>query len=108
MASAESPSYQVGRCSGYGAPARASDRRPAVRAAVQAPGPRGGARAGASRQEVATPTDVIKDPFVLEFLHHGEHPALHERDVEQVIIERLETFLLELGKWFCFVGRKSG
>jgi predicted nuclease of restriction endonuclease-like (RecB) superfamily len=58
-------------------------------------------------QEVATPTDVIKDPFVLEFLDLGEHPALHERDVEQVIIERLEAFLLELGKGFCFVGRQK-
>jgi len=55
-------------------------------------------------QEVATPTDVINNPFVLEFLDLGEHPALHERDVEQVIIERLEAFLLELGKgsWFRF------
>jgi predicted nuclease of restriction endonuclease-like (RecB) superfamily len=58
-------------------------------------------------QEVATPTDVIKDPFVLEFLDLGEHPALHERDVEQVIIERLEAFLLEMGKGFCFVGRQK-
>ena len=58
-------------------------------------------------QEIAAPADVIKDPFVLEFLDLGEHPALRERDVEQAIIDRLESFLLELGKGFCFVGRQK-
>jgi len=58
-------------------------------------------------QEVATPADVIKDPFVLEFLDLREPPALRERDVEQAIIDRLEAFLLELGKGFCFVGRQK-
>lgn len=58
-------------------------------------------------QEVAIPADVIKDPFVLEFLDLREHAALRERDVEQAIIDRLETFLLELGKGFCFVGRQK-
>ncbi|HET9626238.1 MAG TPA: PDDEXK nuclease domain-containing protein [Kofleriaceae bacterium] len=57
-------------------------------------------------QEIAKPADVIKDPFVLEFLDLREHPALHERDVEQAIIDRLEAFLLELGKGFSFVGRQ--
>ena len=57
-------------------------------------------------QEVAKPSDVIKDPFVLEFLQLREHAGLHERDVEQAIIDRLETFLLELGKGFSFVGRQ--
>ncbi len=58
-------------------------------------------------QEVAQPSDVIKDPFVLEFLDLGEHPALRERDMEQAIIDRLEAFLLEMGKGFCFVGRQK-
>jgi predicted nuclease of restriction endonuclease-like (RecB) superfamily len=57
-------------------------------------------------QEIAKPSDVIKDPFVLEFLDLREHSGLHERDVEQAIIDRLETFLLELGKGFSFVGRQ--
>lgn len=57
-------------------------------------------------QEVSRPEDVIKDPFVLEFLDVGERPELRERDIEQAIIDRLETFLLELGKGFCFVGRQ--
>jgi predicted nuclease of restriction endonuclease-like (RecB) superfamily len=39
-------------------------------------------------QEVATPADVIKDPFVLEFLDLAEPAALRERDLEQAIIDR--------------------
>ncbi len=58
-------------------------------------------------QEVATPADVIKDPFILEFLGLAEPVALRERDLEQAIIDRLEAFLLELGKGFCFVGRQK-
>ncbi len=62
------------------------------------------ARAG---QEVAKPADVIKDPFVLEFLDLRERTELHERDIEQAIIDRIEAFLLEMGKGFCFVGRQK-
>lgn len=58
-------------------------------------------------QQIAHPKDVIKDPFVLEFLDLKEPGDAHERDVEQVIIDRLEDFLLELGKGFCFVGRQK-
>jgi predicted nuclease of restriction endonuclease-like (RecB) superfamily len=58
-------------------------------------------------QEVGKPRDVIKDPFVLEFLDLGEPAMLRERNVEQAIIDRLEAFLLELGKGFCFVGRQA-
>ena len=50
---------------------------------------------------------MIKDPFVLEFLELGEPARLRERNVEQSIIDRLEAFLLELGKGFCFVGRQA-
>jgi len=62
------------------------------------------ARAG---QEVLRPADVIKDPFVLEFLDLRERTELHERDIEQAIIDRIEAFLLEMGKGFCFVGRQK-
>ncbi|TMQ24972.1 MAG: DUF1016 domain-containing protein [Deltaproteobacteria bacterium] len=58
-------------------------------------------------QEVATPRDVFKDPFVLEFLDLEDRVNLLERDLEQAIIDRLETFLLEIGKGFCFVGRQT-
>ena len=58
-------------------------------------------------QEVAVPSDVIKDPFVLEFLDLREKATAQERDLEQAIIDRLEDFLLEIGKGFCFVARQK-
>ena len=58
-------------------------------------------------QQIATPADVFKDPFVLEFLDLKEQPSALERDLEQAIIDRLEEFLLEMGKGFCFVARQK-
>jgi predicted nuclease of restriction endonuclease-like (RecB) superfamily len=58
-------------------------------------------------QEVAVPADVIKDPFVLEFLDLREKPTALERDLERAIIDRLEELLLEIGKGFCFVARQK-
>lgn len=52
-------------------------------------------------------SDVLKEPFVLEFLDLGERPAWRERGLEQAIIDRIEEFLLELGKGFCFVARQK-
>lgn len=57
-------------------------------------------------QTITAPKDVVKDPFVLEFLDLQERSAWLERDLEQAIIDRLETFLLELGKGFCFLARQ--
>jgi hypothetical protein len=42
-------------------------------------------------QHIATAGDVIKDPFVLEFLDLHHPPSAHERDLEQAIIDRLEA-----------------
>jgi predicted nuclease of restriction endonuclease-like (RecB) superfamily len=58
-------------------------------------------------QQVTTPASVLKDPFVLEFLDLAARPQWRERDLEQAIIDRLESFLLELGKGFCFVARQN-
>jgi predicted nuclease of restriction endonuclease-like (RecB) superfamily len=58
-------------------------------------------------QIVSTPKDVVKNPFVLEFLELQERASWLERDLEQAIIDRLESFLLELGKGFCFVARQK-
>jgi len=44
---------------------------------------------------------------VLEFLDLKETPTAHERDLEQAIIDRLEDFLLEMGKGLCFVARQK-
>ncbi len=58
-------------------------------------------------QLVSQPRDVLKDPMVLEFLELEERAHWLERDLEQTIIDRLESFLLELGKGFCFVARQK-
>lgn len=58
-------------------------------------------------QQVSVPSDVLKDPFVLEFADLRENPAAQERDLEQALIDRLEDFLLEMGKGFCFVARQK-
>jgi predicted nuclease of restriction endonuclease-like (RecB) superfamily len=58
-------------------------------------------------QQVAVLGDVLKDPFVLEFLDLKEKSTAQERDLEQAIIDRLEEFLLEMGKGFCFVARQK-
>lgn len=54
-----------------------------------------------------TPEKFIKDPYVLEFLDLKDYPSLHESDLEQALIDRLQEFLLELGRGFCFVARQK-
>ncbi len=56
--------------------------------------------------EVLTPEDLIKDPFVLEFLQIPEQQKYLETDLEQKIIDNLQHFLLELGKGFAFIARQ--
>ena len=58
-------------------------------------------------QLVRTPQDLIKDPFVLEFLNVTEPHTLREKDLEQGLIDHLQTFLLELGRGFAFIGRQK-
>ncbi len=52
-------------------------------------------------------TDVIKDPLVLEFLEFEEQHRYSETDLETAIIDKLEHFLLELGKGFLFEARQK-
>jgi hypothetical protein len=51
------------------------------------------------------PENEIKDPYVLEFL--GLKDEYSENDLEEALIRHLETFLLELGGDFCFIGRQK-
>ena len=51
--------------------------------------------------------DFIKDPYVLEFLDLKDYPSLRESDLEQALIDKLQEFLLELGRGFCFVARQK-
>ena len=57
-------------------------------------------------QIIEKPEDVVKDPYVLEFLGLKELPQYSESELEQRLIDHLQTFLLELGKGFAFVGRQ--
>lgn len=57
-------------------------------------------------QIVESPQDLIKDPYVLEFLGLPELPNYSETELESKIINNLQKFLLELGTGFTFVGRQ--
>lgn len=51
--------------------------------------------------------DVVKDPYILEFLGLEESVKYSESELEHAIINKLEHFLLELGKGFAFIGRQQ-
>ena len=51
--------------------------------------------------------NFIKDPYVLDFLDLKNYPALRETELEQALIDKLQRFLLELGRGFCFVARQK-
>lgn len=53
------------------------------------------------------PMDVLKDPYILEFLDLPDVDRLHESTLESAIIYNLQHFLLELGKGFSFVARQK-
>ena len=59
---------------------------------------------GRRSDDIIHPEEEIKDPYVLEFLDLKDEYS--ERDLEEALIQRLETFLLELGGDFCFMGRQ--
>jgi len=58
-------------------------------------------------QIVVKPEDVLKEPYVLEFLGLDENTGYSESDLETAIINQIERFLLELGKGFLFEARQK-
>lgn len=58
------------------------------------------------KSEALTPADFIKDPYVLEFAGLKPNTTHYEQELEQAIIDKLQEFLLELGRGFCFVARQ--
>lgn len=54
----------------------------------------------------AKPEDIIKDPYVLEFLNLKENTTYLEKELETELLNKLQQFLLELGKGFSFVARQ--
>lgn len=58
-------------------------------------------------QIIEKPEDAIKDPYILEFLNLKEETSYTESQLEQALIDKLQYFLLELGKGFAFVARQK-
>ena len=57
--------------------------------------------------EIATPADIIRDPYVFEFLGLPEDKPIMESDLEKALVAQIENFLLELGRGFMFVGTQQ-
>ena len=57
--------------------------------------------------EIAKPEDIVKDPYVFEFLGLPENKPMMESDLEEALVRQIEKFLLELGKGFMFVGTQQ-
>jgi len=55
---------------------------------------------------IEQPSDLLRDPFVFEFLKIPESRSVSETDLEALLCDHLQPFLLELGKGFTFVGRQ--
>jgi predicted nuclease of restriction endonuclease-like (RecB) superfamily len=58
-------------------------------------------------QEIRDPSDLVKDPYVLEFVGLRQEDRFLEKELEQALINRLKDFLLELGKGFAFMSRQQ-
>ncbi len=57
--------------------------------------------------EITTPEDIIRDPYVFEFLGLPEDKPFLESDLERALVQQIEKFLLELGRGFMFVGTQQ-
>lgn len=57
--------------------------------------------------EIAKPEDIIRDPYVFEFLGLPEDKPMMESDLERALVQQIEKFLLELGRGFMFVGTQQ-
>ncbi|MDD4928975.1 MAG: PDDEXK nuclease domain-containing protein [Gallionella sp.] len=65
------------------------------------------AEARTNTNALASPRELVRDPVVLEFLGMPEAGRVLERDLEQGLMNHLQSFLLELGKGFAFVARQQ-
>ncbi len=61
----------------------------------------------AKGNEIAKPSDIIRDPYVFEFLGIPEEKPMMENDLEKALVRQIEKFLLELGRGFMFVGTQQ-
>lgn len=63
-------------------------------------------RLSAQGQEITKPGDILKDPYIFEFLKIPEEQLPSEQELENHLCNNLQQFLLELGKGFTYVGRQ--
>jgi len=61
----------------------------------------------AQGQIIETADDIVKDPYILEFTGFPEHRIYSESELESALIDKLEHFLLELGKGYTFAARQK-
>ncbi len=57
--------------------------------------------------EISKPEDIMKEPYVFEFLGIPENKPFIESELEEALIEHIEKFLLELGRGFMYVGSQQ-
>ena len=60
----------------------------------------------AKGQRIKTTSDLVKDPYIFEFLKIPESKLVNEAALEKKLIDNLQSFLLELGKGFSFIARQ--
>ena len=58
-------------------------------------------------QIIEKPQDIVKEPYILEFLGLKEEKEYTESELEQAVLDKLQRFLLEMGKGFTFVARQK-
>lgn len=64
-------------------------------------------KSDASSENAPAPRELIKDPYIFEFLNLSPDKKINERGIETALINHLQAFLLELGKGFAFVARQQ-
>lgn len=65
------------------------------------------ARLAQDQAEAQSPLHIIRDPYVFEFLHLRPQEVMTERKLEDALLDKLQTFLIELGHGFCFEARQK-
>lgn len=64
-------------------------------------------KAAQKQNVIIQPEDIIKDPYILEFLNLKERKSYLEKDLEKALIDNLKEFILELGTGFAFIERQK-
>lgn len=60
-----------------------------------------------ARAETLQPAQIIRDPYIFEFLGLRSRDVMGETDIEDALLDRLQDFLLEMGHGFCFEARQK-